>query len=88
MTNNVDWSQFILDSHIPVPEDDTRGRPLIYPFKIMVVGQSLFVPGDKRKQTLINQSASQYGKRNNKKFVTRTNRIEDGVEGVRVWRKE
>ena len=68
------------------PPNTTNGSRRIYPFREMEIGDSFLVPvdGDKKlQQARIGSAASYYGKRNNKRFVTRT---VDG--GARVWRVE
>ena len=70
-----------VESGIPVPARTSRqgGRPCIYPFAGLEVGDSFFVPG-KTVKTL-SQTASKAAKRLKIQLITRT------VEGgVRVWR--
>jgi len=67
-------------SKIPMPSNPGRtGRPAIYPWDGMDVGDSFFVAG-KTSQNLVAPAAFQ-AKSRGWKFTTRT---QDG--GVRVWR--
>lgn len=70
-----------VESGIPVPARTNRqgGRPSIYPFADLKVGESFFVPGKTVKT--MSQTASKAAKRLGIEVITRT------VEGgVRVWR--
>lgn len=70
-----------VESGIPVPARTNRqgGRPSIYPFADLKVGESFFVPGKKAKT--VSQAASRATKRLKIELITCT------VEGgVRVWR--
>jgi len=63
-----------IDKNIPIPN---RSK---YPFAEMEVGDSIFI--DKTTtQSSVCQMAYTYGKKNNKKFTSRT----EG-NGVRIWR--
>ena len=70
-----------VESGIPVPARTNRqgGRPFIYPFADLKVGESFFVPGKKVKT--MSQAASRAAKRRKIEHITRT-----GEGGVRVWR--
>ena len=52
-----------------------------YPFEGMEIGDSFLVPHEMKNR--VQASASSYGRRKNKRFLTRT--VESGV---RVWRVE
>ena len=65
---------FKIERNIPVPT--FRGK---YPMAIMEIGDSFFVSGDKAK--VAQRSASNYGRKYNKIF---TSRSMDG--GIRIWR--
>lgn len=70
----------IIETNVPMPKNESRGRPPIYPFRDMDVGDSVLVSG----QTVGGSaylSAMQHGRLNGKKFSGRT---EEG--GVRIWR--
>ena len=70
-----------VESGIPVPARTSRqgGRPSIYPFAGLDVGDSFFIPGKTVKT--MSQTASKAAKRLGIEVITRT---VDG--GVRVWR--
>lgn len=67
---------FAIDSHIPVPTQQSSCK---YPYGSLEVGQS-FLAADGNASS-IRSGASQFGKRNNKKF-----RVSKTREGIRVWR--
>lgn len=74
-------ARFMVDKGIPVPAK-AAGRPSVYPFATMEIGDSFFVPGDSRK--LVNslaRTAHYHAQKSGKKFATR---MADG--GARVWR--
>lgn len=75
-----------IDKGVEIPAPHGVATRRVYPFREMEIGDSFLVPGDGDKRQLqarIGSAASYYGKRNNKRFVTRS------VEGgVRVWRVE
>lgn len=58
----------------------STGRPRIYPFDIMDVGDSFAVP--MKKKNAVATTANRYGKNNNMKFTTRV--MDNGT--IRVWR--
>jgi len=67
-----------IDRGIPAPVGSTRTAR--YPFTILEVGESFFVPGAVRQQFCIG-----YYSRNGKRFAT-CRVTEDGVRGLRIWR--
>lgn len=72
-----------IDKGVPMP--GTRyasGRPPIYPFKEMNVGDSFFLPG---QNTYKFSAHSNHARRHGGKFSVRAT-TESGVKGVRVWR--
>lgn len=73
-------SEFKIEKGIPAPRY-SKGRGLKYPFDKMEVGDSFLATGS--KPHVVSSCASNFGKKNSKKFVTR---IVDG--GVRVWRAQ
>lgn len=75
--------QFKIDSNLPIPTRCGRGRRLLYPFDQLKNGQSFFVPNAKRSMAAC---AYLYGKRHKRTFVT-SRVTEDGVQGLRIWRK-
>lgn len=70
-----------IEKGIPIP-DGGRGRPKMYHFGEMEIGDSVFVEGQTSRGSA-GGSARKYGHSNNKKFTCRT---VDG--GVRIWRVE
>ena len=85
--------QFKIDKDIPLPED-MRSRVSKYPWGMMDVGDSLFLPiekGDdgKRMKNRISQSCRNFGKKQEPQWkYTLRYRLENEVSGVRVWRSE
>jgi len=66
---------FPIESGIPVPDVGMR-RPIKYPFRLLEVGQSFFVPKGK-----LPNIASCWNRCAPKKFTAKT-----FADGVRVWR--
>lgn len=69
-----------IEKGIPIPTQG-RGRPSVFPFEAMEVGDSIFVPvkTDKEKARAIGRTAM-YARKHGVKFKTRT------VEGgIRIW---
>ena len=61
-----------------------RGKDVSYPFKMMDIGDSFFVPCEKGKTEAVQRSVSQCA-RHRKPFKFATRQLEDGV---RCWRIE
>ena len=74
-------AKFHIDKKVPIP-DKMGGRPRIYPFGAMAVGDSFFVPGQSTANNSASKSAAAHGRAHNKKFTARTV-TENGVRGVR-----
>ena len=72
-----------IDKGVPIPLKGARGSK--YPFAEMVVGESFFVP--EKTPSQITPIGIHHAKRLGFKFTPRTV-IENGIKGVRVWRKE
>ncbi len=70
--------EHLIVSTIPPPEATGRGKPAIYPFAEMAVGDSFFTRSPVAK---VGPTARGYGKRHNMQFTCRT----EG-RGARVWR--
>lgn len=68
---------FVIDHNIPLP-GPRQSTTLRFPFALLEVGDSFFVPGDKNA---VSPAAFQYAKRHGKKFTVR--KVEGGH---RVWR--
>tara|TARA_R100000742_G_C4210112_1_gene36735 strand:- start:2 stop:313 length:312 start_codon:yes stop_codon:yes gene_type:complete len=85
--------QFKIDKDIPLPPD-MRSRVSKYPWGMMEVGDSLFLPieeGDdgKRMKNRIAQSCRNFGKKQEPEWkYTLRYRLENEVSGVRIWRSE
>lgn len=75
-----------IDKGFPVPElgdrKGGRGRPAVYPFHKMAVGDSFSVPLESRNKAT--GAASLYAKTNGGKFSSKTM----GDKTVRIWRIE
>ena len=67
-----------IDKNIPIPPEKKRN---VYPYKVMEVGESFFVPTGKLQ--IVCNANYRTGKQLGRKFIAR----KDG-EGVRVWRTE
>lgn len=78
-------TEFKIEQNISVPEVRSK---TIYPFHLMEVNDSFFMPGDKAKSKLAN-AAFRFAKGKMKKFMVRA--IVDGnnkLTGARCWRVE
>lgn len=79
---------FEIDNDVDIPglREDAYGS---YPFGKLQVGQSFFVPTP--TVSIVNKirsAASKYSKRHaGLKFITRS-RLENDVDGLRIWRAE
>ena len=71
-----------IDADIPLPS--RRGNGSKYPFHLMTVGDSFFVP-DVKGATLSN--AAGHWRKRGFNFAVRMV-TEDGVRGARIWRTE
>lgn len=86
-------ASFTIDKNIPLPTD-MRSRESKYPWSIMEVGDSIFIPleeGDdgKRMKNRIAQSCRNFGKKQDPQWrYALRYRLEDEISGVRVWRSE
>jgi len=49
-----------IDSNIPLPDMSAAGRPRIYPFEDMKVGDSFFIPKADRKTALVRSASSRW----------------------------
>jgi hypothetical protein len=86
---------FKLQKDVPIPDiSRSSGRKAKYPFNIMEVKDSFFIPGAKPENVssaILRFLKTEEGA--NRKFTTRTMKEspEEGepeVEGVRIWRTE
>lgn len=71
-----------IDSDVEFQPKKTGGRPPLYPFAQMSVGESFVVKG-KQKGIRLQSAASAYARRHGGKFTTLTSE-----EGTRCWRIE
>lgn len=69
-----------IDKDIPVVNQKTKSR---YPFFVMDVNDSFFVPLEKSNS--VKARASQLNKKTSLKFTASLD-TKDGVTGLRVWR--
>jgi hypothetical protein len=67
-----------VEKNIPIPPEKKRN---VYPYKILEVGESFFVPTGKIQ--IVCNANYRTGKQLGKKFIARKE-----SEGVRVWRTE
>lgn len=70
-----------VDSNIPMPASKV-GRPVLYPFKHLEVGESFFIPKSRRK---IGSLIMRNSRKLRRTFESRQWE-QDGVQGIRVWR--
>ncbi len=69
--------RYVIDKDVPLPAKATVGRKSKYPFDLMEVGDSFFVPGKVRMASTVGQASRRLGRR----FVWN-----EETSGVRVWR--
>ena len=74
--------RYEIESDIPAPEPDLVGRPYVYPFARMKVGDSFEVEG--KACTSARSSASRYAKKHGVKFLSH----KTGEAKLRIWRVE
>lgn len=73
--------KYKIEKGVPMP-NAMVGRKELYPFSLMDVGDSFFVPTETQRELLhVRSNATTQTHRTDKKFSTRT---VDG--GIRVWR--
>ena len=76
-------TSFIVEKGIPIPPRKCgTGRPALYPFAEMKVGDSFAIESARKRQGRMCAIASDYGKRHGMRFTVRA--IGDGM--LRVWR--
>ena len=69
--------RYVIDKNVPLPAKATTGRKSKYPFDLMEVGDSFFVPGKVRMASTVRQASRRLGRR----FVWN-----EETGGARVWR--
>lgn len=73
---------FQIEKGLPIPATATKSLiRSTYPFRLMEVGDSVWVEGDKAVQTRAITNARGVGKKDSKEFV-----FEQAQDGVRIWR--
>jgi len=83
-------TNYKIEDGIEIPKVRVGGRPTIYPWRDLEVGQSFFVPCDDkvaRKRKMSSIVAQARNARTDIRLATRTV-TEDGVIGLRAWRIE
>jgi hypothetical protein len=78
------YGDFVIQKGVPLPRALTRAK---YPFRLMDVGESFFVPCEARMKggESVTVAAHAFGRKNGMKFATRMMN-ENGTRGVRIWR--
>ena len=84
--------KFALEDNVPLPDKRVGPRgDTAYPFAVMAIKQSFFVPSTDRMpepwKTLTSMSSRTSREFHPKRFTTARETV-DGVTGVRVWRVE
>lgn len=69
----------------PCKRTGKRGRPPLFPFEDMEIGDSIFIPGPIGKIRSATSSSQSYAAKNGVKFSTHRTML-NGVKGVRIWR--
>jgi len=77
-------NEFEFEVDIPIKGIGVRGRPSVYPFKRMAVGDSVFIARNVRTVASAVYYVNTHSE-DGKKFVWRS-AIKDEVKGARVWR--
>jgi len=75
-----EYGRWKIDTNVPIPVP-TSGHKAYYPWKELEIGESFFVPGKHKAAT----GAGRIKGCETRKFMSER-RVEDGVDGVRVWR--
>ena len=74
-----------IEKGIPLPLSKREGIYRQYTFGKFEVGDSAFFDVNGKGGEMLRQGLSQFARRNDRKFATRTV-TENGVKGLRVWR--
>jgi hypothetical protein len=87
---NIKENVMKIDKNIPIPEVQRKGKSSSYNFKILEVDDSFLVPNPenlnlKILKNRVNSALTYYERISDTKFTTRQV-VEEGVEGIRVWR--
>lgn len=80
---------FQTQTAVPLPRIKSAPYQSKYPFNRMEIGESVFIPcpGYSKKEKRADQAAWAIGRLYGRKF-TRRRTVEDGVDGIRIWRVE
>lgn len=81
----------LIEKNVPVPPVSAFGKPSVWPFASMVVGDSFWVPSsldNKLKGALQSFVVRRKTSGQHFRFVTRKQRNDLGMGGTRVWRVE
>lgn len=70
-----------IETDVPLTASYKNGRPEVYPWRKLEVGDSFFVPEERTAPKHIEKRAYEAAKRTGRKFTCRR---QDG--GVRIWR--
>lgn len=73
-----------IEKGVPMP-NPKGGRPPVYPWRDMAVGDSFAVPVPSGRGSAQRSAARLQAKRHGGRYTCRT-RVEDGVRVVRIWR--
>jgi len=77
--------EYLIEKNVPIPER-RPGRPPIYPFSMMAVGDSIFIADPDAKKAKA-AACGTGNKRKGKRF--RSRRLTENDQcGVRIWRVE
>lgn len=77
-------TEFKIENDVPMPTR-VRGRRGKYPFAALQIGESFFVPGDAKSVRHVRNAACAHARKHGGHFRG-SMRVENGVDGIRVWR--
>lgn len=84
ITDKIPHRAYVIETGITIPAKNTRRKNLSrskYPFADLKVGQSFFIPGERKKINPYTYTV----RLKPRKFTTRS-ATHDGVSGIRIWR--
>lgn len=73
----------LIEKNIPIPPIK-RGKPSMYGFRDMQVGDSIFLAGSDGRKAAI--AAKVFAHRNEEYAFRSRNVVENGIRGRRIWR--
>lgn len=92
MVKTYDYNGWTIEKGLPIPEPDRKSpaERTSYPWHVLEVNESFLIDtNDSVRIKGLQEIASRYGTRNNKKYKSRTVRDEeDRLVGIRFWRVE